>query len=191
MKKILLCTLLLCVLSVFSTNVLANAYLNFAGVQGINSFSSPSQSTLTTCVSPMNCTPNPVLTTMAVRFEAFGGTGFCQPGLCSGTATSVFETFSTPAMAFALFSAPSNQATTVTYWLQGHQVGPTQVQLGGMYNLQQSAHTVFDTVEFSWSTSTNFRFYQGSFDAVPEPSSLLLLASGLVGMIGVVRRKLS
>jgi PEP-CTERM motif len=93
-------------------------------------------------------------------------------------------------MAFALFSAPINQATTVTYWLQGHQVGPTQVQLGGVYNLQKSAHTVFDTVQFSWSTPTDFRFSQGTFDAVPEPSTLLLLGSGLVGMLGVVRRKL-
>ena len=70
----------------------------------------------------------------------------------------MFETFSTPALSFALFSAPSNQVTTVTFWLQGHQVGPTQIQFGGMYNLQKSAHTVFDAVEFSWKTPTSYLY---------------------------------
>lgn len=50
---------------------------------------------------------------------------------------------------------------------------------------------MFDTVEFSWKTPTSYLFNQGSFDAVPKPSSLLLLGSGVVGMIGIVRRKLS
>jgi len=189
MKKILLCALFLCLLSVFSTNVLANAYLNFAGIQGSQPLSLPF--TLTTCASPMNCTPNPIMTPMTVTFTFVGGTGSCDSGGCIGTASSVFETFSTPAMAFALFSAPGNPSTTVTYLLRGHQVGPTQNQQGGMYNLQRSAHMVFDTVEFSWSTQTGFTFNQGAFDSVPEPSTLLLVGGGLIGMIGVVRRRLS
>jgi hypothetical protein len=188
MKKALFCALLLCLLSVFSTHALASPYLNFDGIHGVNTFST--QFTLTTCTAPANCTSNSVLTTMTVTFQIFGGSATCQPDQCRGSASSLSEVFSTPATAFALFSAPVNRATTITYWLQGRQVGPTQVQLGGMYNLEKSAHTVFDTVEFSWSTPTAFRFTQGAFDAVPEPSTLLLLGSGLVGMVGVVRRKL-
>lgn len=187
MKKILLCALFFCALSVLSTNLFASAYINFAGVSGTQTLSSAF--TLTTCSGPVNCTPNPVLTPVTATFSILGGGGSCHTGVCSGTASSVLEAFSTPAIAFALFTAPLTQPTTITYWLNGAQVGPTQVQTGGVYNLQQSAHVVFDTVQFSWSTPTDFKFYQGSFDAVPEPSTLLLVGSGLIGMIGIARRK--
>jgi hypothetical protein len=132
-----------------------------------------------------------VLAPYTVTFQSFGGNSGCLNGVCSGTATSLTETFSADAQAFSLFSAPTGQMTTVTYWLQGHQVGPIQFQTGGIFNLQKSAHTIFDTVKFSWASPTNFSFNQGTFDAAPapEPSTLLLLGSGLLGMIGVVRRK--
>jgi hypothetical protein len=190
MKKVLFCALLLGVLSVCSTNMLANAFVNFAGVQGFGPTTNPF--TLTTCTAPVNCMTNPVLAPYTVTFQSFGGNSGCQNGACSGLATSVTEKFSANAQAFALFSAPTGQATTVTYWLHGQQVGPTQVQSGGFFNLPKSAHTVFDTVKFSWASPTSFSFNRGTFDAspVPEPSSLLLLGSGLLGMVGVVRRKI-
>src|SRR5664279_5438511 len=149
MKKVLFCVTLLCVLSLGSTSAFANAYVNFAGVSGFQTLSTPF--TLTSCLGPMNCTPNPVLAPWTVSFQTAGGSGGCQPGLCFGSAMGVSEAFSVPVNAFALFVAPSSTPTTVTYWLGGYQVGPTQVQLGGMYNLQKSAHVVFDSVEFSWA----------------------------------------
>src|SRR6516164_1594742 len=105
MKKVLLCAALLCVLCLASASAFANAYVNFAGITGFTSLSSPF--TLTSCFGPSNCSTNPVFAPWSVTFAAVNGNGGCQSlhgvGVCMGTAWGATESFSVPVNAYALF----------------------------------------------------------------------------------------
>ena len=89
-----------------------------------------------------------------------------------------------------LTNAPNHVTTTATYYLNGSVVDVT-TQIGGPVWHQRAPGFKFNEVELSWAAPTNYGFRFESFDAAaPEPSSLILLGSGLLTGISVLRRKL-
>jgi len=159
-------------------------FVYFAGTIGVHSITSPNTYTLSTYAT------NPAwhLTPETVTFTA-DGNGSCQPGSCTGVSNNVWETFSTIAYATYLTNAPNHVTTTATYYLNGSVVGVTS-QIGGPVWHQRAPGFKFNEVELTWAAPTNYTFTFQSFDAAPEPSSLILLGSGLLTGVTVLRRRL-
>jgi len=42
---------------------------------------------------------------------------------------------------------------------------------------------------FNWSTVNDFRVAQAPVDVIPEPSTYALMATGLIGLVGIARRR--
>jgi hypothetical protein len=181
MKKLVMTTVVLVFLTCLS---FADPYVNFAGTNGSNSITSPSSYTLSTYAT----NPTWHLTPETVTFTA-DGTGSCQPGSCAGRSNNVWETFSTVALATYLTTAPNHVTTTATYYLNGNVVAVT-TQIGGPVWHPQAPGFKFNEIELSWASSTNYTFSFQSFDAAPEPSSLILLGSGLLTGVTIFRRRL-
>lgn len=158
-------------------------YVNFAATIGVQSITSPNAYTLSTYAT------NPLwhVTPETVTFTA-DGNGSCQPGSCSGLSNHVWETFSTLAYAMYLTNAPNQVTTNATYYLNGNVVDVTN-QIGGPVWHQGAPGFKFNEVELSWAAPTNYAFSFESFDAAPEPSSLILLGSGTLALAGLLRRK--
>ena len=182
MKKTVVFTALLLLLTGMC---LADPLVYFAGGTGPQSMQSPNSVTLPTYV------PTPVwhFTPETVTFTA-NGSGSCSPGSCSGVSTNVWETFSTDAYAMYLMDAPNQVTTTATYYLNGSIVGVTN-QVGGPIWHERAPGFLFNEVELSWTAPASYKFTFQSFDAaVPEPSSFILLGSGLLTGVTFVRRRL-
>ena len=181
MKKFWMTTAVLVFLTCLS---FADPFVNFAGTVGLQSITQPSSDTLSTYV----LNPGWQLAPETVTFTA-DGTGSCQPGICSGTSNHVWETFSTLSYATYLMNAPNHVTTTATYYLNGNPVGIT-TQVGGPIWHPRAQGFKFNEVELSWTSPTSYRFSFQTFDAVPEPSSLILLGSGLLAGVTVLRKRL-
>lgn len=151
-------------------------YVWFTGVAGTHSLPFTLQTYVT---NPFRIAPETV---------TFSGTGTCQPGSCSGTGTSVWETFSNVALAMYLTNAPSGVVTDATYYLNGNVVGMTS-QTGGPVWHRKASGFRFDTVELSWAQPTAYRFTFESWDATPEPGTLMLFGSALMLGAGFLRRR--
>ncbi len=182
MKKLLMTTAVLVFLTGLS---FADPFVYFAGTVGQESITQPASYTLSTYVMK----PGWQLAPETVTFMA-DGIGSCHPGICTGTSNHVWETFSTLADATYLTNAPNLVTTTATYYLNGSVVGLT-TQIGGPVWHPQAPGFKFNEVELSWTTPTSYKFNFQSFDAaVPEPSSLILLGSGLLAGVTVLRKRL-
>jgi hypothetical protein len=181
MKNFVMTTVVVVFLSCLS---FADPYVNFAGTIGVHSITSPNADTLSTFATK----PTWHLMPETVTFTT-DGTGSCQPGSCSGQADHVWETFSTLAYATYLTNAPNHVTTTATYLLNGNVVAMTN-QIGGPVWHMRAPGFKFNELELSWTNPTKYDFTFQSFDAAPEPSSLILLGSGLFTGLTIFRRRL-
>jgi hypothetical protein len=119
--------------------------------------------------------------------------------LSSGTATSLPFTFDTSLSGYNIdnvsFGIPSISLPAGTYWLQLANAVPTTTYWDESNGLS-SAEIAFGGVDSgSWAYygygSETFQILGTPDSSVtPEPSSFLLLGSGLAGLAGLIKRKL-
>lgn len=123
--------------------------------------------------------------------------------LASGTATNLSSTpVSAPDIESAgydihnvTFSFPDLSLSAGTYWLHISNAGPAFAWWDEAWGEGEGAsqvHFAFEGVDdgISWFGSSTFQILGTSSAATPEPSSILLVGSGLLGLGAMVRRKL-
>lgn len=190
-----------------TTYTTLSAFLAATTSQGTDDYQS--LSITTTTPTPMNRTAGAYSYTVAAPGDFFGAGSAANHWLSTNTATSTmtFSNFGSNVRGIAgnFFGSDINgsfRANTSLIITLNTAAGSltqtlTNATLSTFLGFTTTSNILSMTVQavqpqqgFAWSTVDNFTLAQAApTNVVPEPSTYLLMATGMAGLVGVVRRR--